>query len=66
MFGGALMMVLGAIVAGNGYGWGTWKTGVSLGAHRSGVILGSLGSADRVRPRDPRGLARASTSDCRS
>jgi hypothetical protein len=26
MFGGALMMVLGAIVAGNGYGWGTWKT----------------------------------------
>lgn len=26
MFGGALMMVLGALVAGNGYGWGTWKT----------------------------------------
>ncbi len=42
MFGGALMMVLGAIVAGNGYGWGTWKTVFSLGAHRSGAILGSL------------------------
>jgi len=42
MFGGALMMVLGAIVAGNGYGWGTWKTVFSLGAHRSGVVLGSL------------------------
>jgi ABC-2 type transport system permease protein len=42
MFGGALMVVLGAIVAGNGYGWGTWKTVFSLGAHRSGVILGSL------------------------
>lgn len=42
MFGGALMMVLGAIVAGNGYGWGTWKTVFSLGAHRSGVIVGSL------------------------
>jgi len=42
MFGGALMMVLGAIVAGNGYGWGTWKTVFSLGARRSGVVLGSL------------------------
>ena len=42
MFGGALMMVLGAIVAGNGYGWGTWKTVFSQGAHRSGTVLGSL------------------------
>ncbi len=42
MFGGALMMVLGAIVAGNGYGWGTWKTIFSLGARRSGVVLGSI------------------------
>jgi ABC-2 type transport system permease protein len=42
MFGGALMMVLGAIVAGNGYGWGTWKTVFSLGARRSGVVLGTL------------------------
>ena len=33
MFGGALMMVLGAIVAGNGYGWGTWKTVFTQGPH---------------------------------
>ena len=34
MFGGALMMVLGAIVAGNGYGWGTWKTVFTQGPSR--------------------------------
>ncbi len=44
MFGGALVMVLGAIVAGNGYSWGTWKTVFSLGVPRSGAILGSLGA----------------------
>lgn len=42
MFGGALMMVLGAIVAGNGYSWGTWKTAFAQGAHRSAVAVGSL------------------------
>ncbi|MEZ0577973.1 ABC transporter permease [Nocardioides sp. MH1] len=42
MFGGALMMVLGAIVAGNGYGWGTWKTVFSQGVDRSATVLGSL------------------------
>jgi len=26
LFGGALVLVLGALVAGNGYSWGTWKT----------------------------------------
>lgn len=25
MFGGALVVVLGAIASGNGFGWGTWK-----------------------------------------
>ena len=35
MFGGALVMVLGAIVAGNGYGWGTWKTMFTLGPSRA-------------------------------
>ena len=34
MFGGALMLVLGAIVAGNGYGWGTWKTVFTQGPSR--------------------------------
>ena len=43
MFGGALMMVLGAIVAGNGYGWGTWKTMFTQGPSRAGrASAGSL------------------------
>lgn len=42
MFGGALMMVLGALVAGNGYGWGTWKTIFSQGVRRSCAVIGSV------------------------
>lgn len=42
MFGGALMMVLGAMVAGNGYGWGTWKTVFTQGPSRTAATLGSL------------------------
>jgi ABC-2 type transport system permease protein len=42
MFGGALMMVLGAIVAGNGYGWGTWKTIFTQGPSRLTAVCGSL------------------------
>ncbi|WP_235736310.1 ABC transporter permease subunit [Nocardioides alcanivorans] len=42
MFGGALMMVLGAIVAGNGYGWGTWKTVFTQGPSRTTVVGGSI------------------------
>lgn len=42
MFGGALMMVLGAIVAGNGYGWGTWKTVFTQGPSRLVTVGGSL------------------------
>jgi len=42
MFGGALMMVLGAIVAGNGYGWGTWKTVFTQGPSRTASAGGSL------------------------
>lgn len=42
MFGGALMMVLGAIVAGNGYGWGTWKTVFTQGPSRQSAVAGSL------------------------
>jgi ABC-2 type transport system permease protein len=41
-FGGALMMVLGAIIAGNGYGWGTWKTVLTQGPSRTRTLLGSL------------------------
>ncbi|MCC6832579.1 MAG: ABC transporter permease [Thermoleophilia bacterium] len=42
MFGGALMMVLGALAAGNGYGWGTWKTIIAQGPRRGAVAAGSL------------------------
>ncbi|HWJ67001.1 MAG TPA: ABC transporter permease [Nocardioides sp.] len=42
MFGGALMMVLGALVAGNGYGWGTWKTVLSQGVRRGSAVVGSV------------------------
>lgn len=41
MFGAALALVLGAIVAGNGYGWGTWKT---LYAHSRGRTTTTVGS----------------------
>jgi ABC-type transport system involved in multi-copper enzyme maturation permease subunit len=42
MFGGALMLVLGALVAGNGYGWGTWKTVFTQGPARPAVVAGSF------------------------
>jgi ABC-2 type transport system permease protein len=42
MFGGAIMMVLGAIIAGNGYGWGTWKTVLTQGPSRTSTLAGSL------------------------
>lgn len=42
MFGGALAMVLGALVAGNGFGWGTWKTVFTQGPSRLSVMAGSL------------------------
>jgi ABC-2 type transport system permease protein len=42
MFGGALMLVLGALVAGSGYGWGTWKTVLTQGPARGSAVVGSL------------------------
>jgi ABC-2 type transport system permease protein len=42
MFGGALMLVLGGLVAGNGYGWGTWKTIFTQGPSRRTVVAGSM------------------------
>jgi ABC-type transport system involved in multi-copper enzyme maturation permease subunit len=42
MFGAALAMVLGALAAGNGFGWGTWKTTFTQGPSRGTVIGGSL------------------------
>jgi hypothetical protein len=42
MFGGALMLVLGALVAGSGYSWGTWKTVLTQGPARLPVVTGSF------------------------
>jgi hypothetical protein len=42
MFGAALAMVLGALAAGNGFGWGTWKTVFTQGPSRVAVVGGSL------------------------
>ncbi|NUS44071.1 MAG: ABC transporter permease subunit [Mycobacteriaceae bacterium] len=38
LFGGALMLVLGALATGSGYGWGTWKTALTQGPSRITVI----------------------------
>ncbi|MGS2808225.1 ABC transporter permease [Nocardia sp. MW-W600-9] len=42
MFGGALMLVLGALAVGSGYGWGTWKTVFTQGPSRPAAVGGLL------------------------
>ncbi|MEE2035054.1 ABC transporter permease [Rhodococcus chondri] len=42
MFGGALMLILGALTVGSGYGWGTWKTAFTQGPSRTAVLGGTL------------------------
>ena len=42
MFGGALMLVLGALVVGSGYGWGSWKTVLTQGPSRVSVLGGTV------------------------
>jgi ABC-2 type transport system permease protein len=42
MFGGAIMMILGALAAGSGYGWGTWKTALTQGPGRLAGFGGLL------------------------
>ena len=42
MFGGALMLILGALAVGSGYGWGTWKTVFTQGPKRTEVVGGTL------------------------
>lgn len=44
MFGGAIMMILGALAAGSGYGWGTWKTSLTQGPGRPAAFGGTLGA----------------------
>jgi ABC-2 type transport system permease protein len=42
MFGGAIILTLGALAAGSGYGWGTWKTALTQGPSRLSVAGGTL------------------------
>jgi ABC-type transport system involved in multi-copper enzyme maturation permease subunit len=42
MFGGALVMILGALAVGSCYGWGTWKTVFTQGPGRGAAFGGTL------------------------
>jgi ABC-type transport system involved in multi-copper enzyme maturation permease subunit len=42
IFGGALLLILGALAFGSGYGWGTWKTVFTAGPRRSTALGGTL------------------------
>jgi ABC-type transport system involved in multi-copper enzyme maturation permease subunit len=44
MFGGALVLILGAVAVGSGYGWGTWKTVFTTGPRRLTALSGTLGA----------------------
>lgn len=48
MFGGALLLVLGAVMAGNGHSWGTWKTVFTQGPSRTASVIGSLAALATV------------------
>ena len=42
MFGGAIMLIVGALTVGSGYGWGTWKTVFTQGPRRLSAFGGTL------------------------
>jgi hypothetical protein len=42
IFGGAIVMILGALAVGSGYGWGTWKTVLTQGPGRLAAFGGLL------------------------
>jgi hypothetical protein len=42
LFGGALMLTLGALATGSGYGWGTWKTVFTQGPRRLSAFGGTI------------------------
>lgn len=42
MFGGALVLLFGALAVGSGYGWGTWRTVFITGPRRSAAFAGTL------------------------
>jgi len=42
VFGGAIVLILGALAAGSGYGWGTWKTVFTQGPGRGSALAGTV------------------------
>jgi ABC-2 type transport system permease protein len=42
LFGGALLLILGALAVGSGYGWGTWKTVFTTGPRRATALGGTV------------------------
>ncbi|MEV6275621.1 ABC transporter permease [Nocardia sp. NPDC051832] len=42
VFGGALVLILGALATGSGYGWGTWKTVLTQGPGRVTALAGTM------------------------
>lgn len=42
LFGGAIMLILGALTVGSGFGWGTWKTVLTQGPSRVTAFAGTL------------------------
>ena len=42
LFGGAILMILGALAVGSGFGWGTWKTVLTQGPGRGTAFAGTL------------------------
>ncbi|MEV0248070.1 ABC transporter permease [Nocardia sp. NPDC050712] len=42
VFGGALMLIFGALATGSGYGWGTWKTVFAQGPSRTSALTGTI------------------------
>jgi ABC-2 type transport system permease protein len=42
LFGGALVMIMGVLAVGSGYGWGTWKTVLTQGPGRGAAFGGTL------------------------
>lgn len=44
MFGGAILLILGALTVGSGYGWGTWKTVLTQGPGRLASFGGTMGA----------------------
>ncbi|GAA0926456.1 ABC transporter permease [Virgisporangium aurantiacum] len=44
MFGGAIVLIFGALAAGSGYGWGTWKTVLTQGPGRGTALGGTIAS----------------------